>query len=203
MVNLAGDAEVPQHAQTLGGPAPESQAAIYAQLNDELFEKLVLNHVYPAGRDHDVWAALLEPGLVERTKQTLIECHARNRRATRRRNRKMQEFTEQCQGLGARAQAQLAIANAEHDKRTRAATNFGRMVGDAIAEINDICTMRHRGSSARHELDRALRAISEHKSAAEEAAIVPEPHDHALWELLHTLGKKPAEQAPTESTDAP
>lgn len=145
---------------------------------------------------------LLEPGLVERTKQTLIECHARNRRATRRRNRKMQEFTEQCQGLGARAQAQLAIAKAEHDKRTRAATNFGRMVGDAIAEINDICTMRHRGSSARHELDRALRAISEHKSAAEEPPSCRNPTITHCGSC-YTLGKEPAEQAPTESTDAP
>lgn len=201
MVNLAGDAEVPQHARTEGGSATVRSVARYAKLDDELFEKVVLNNAYPAGRDHEVWAALLAPELVERTKQTLMACHARNRRATRRKNRTMAELTEQCRGLGAQAQAKLAAAKAEHEDRTRAATNFERMVGDAIAEVNDVCTMRQRGSSAtqyRHQLDKALRAISEHKSAAEEAAIVPEAHDHALWNVLHTLGDDHADQGANE-----
>lgn len=201
MVNLAGDADVPQHARTTEGPVTERQAATYAHFDDELFEKVVLNNVYPAGRDDTVWSILLEPELIERTKQTLIACHARNRRATRRKNRQMDELTEQCRGLGPRGQSELAIAKAEHEARTRAAKNFERMVGDAIAEVNDVCTMRQRGSSAtqyRHRLDRALRAISEHKSAAEKAAIVPEPHDHALWNFLHTLGCDDTDSGATE-----
>lgn len=201
MVNLADGADLPQHARTNGGPVTGDPAAAYAHLDDQGFEKVVLRHAHPPTRDARVWAALLNPDVIERTTEALVACHARNRRATRRKNRQMAELEAACRTQGARGQAQWADAKNEHEARTRAAKNFERMVGDAIAEVNDVCTMRQQGSSAtryRHQLDSALRAISQHKNASEESAITPEPHDHALWNVLHTLGDGPADQAATD-----
>ncbi|TXH13609.1 MAG: hypothetical protein E6R00_10145 [Gammaproteobacteria bacterium] len=150
-------------------------------------------------RDPRVWAELTAPDLIGRTRQALIAMHARNSGAMQRRKARISTFHAECLADGPAGRAAWLRAKADYENWKHGASNFGRTVSAALAEVNDIDALRAQAagtaSALKAQLTCALNAIRLHRAACDEADIAPEPHDIALWNTLESLAAGPNELA--------
>ena len=171
-------------------------------LGDQDFEAVVLRNAHPPTRDREIWTQLTAPDLIGRTRQALTEMHARNSGAMRRKKAALSAFHAQCLKKPHGGQEAWVQAKADYEQWKVGAANFERMVGGALAEVNDIRDLRaqERGSSGvlQAQLSHALNAIRTHRDACDTADIEPEPHDLALWSTLEHVAATDAALIPQE-----
>lgn len=166
-------------------------------LSDHDFEDILLKHAHPPVRDPHVWAELVSPALIERSRQTLIAMHGRNSGAIQRRKARLTTFQAQCIRKGQQGHEAWLRAKADYETWKLSATNFGRTVSAALAEVNDIVTLRSQTADntgrLQAQLNTALNAIRAHRAACGDAELAPEPHDLTLWETLQSIAAGNAE----------
>lgn len=117
--------------------------------------------------------------------------HARNSGAIQRRKARLTTFQAECIRNGHAGHEAWLRAKADYETWKLGATNFGRTVNAALAEVNDIVTLRSQTADntgrLQAQLNTALNAIRAHRAACGDAELAPEPHDLTLWETLQSI----------------
>lgn len=164
-----------------------------ADLEDSQFESVIIANAHPPNRDPEVWAALTDPNLIDRTRDTLTTLYQRNMGGIIKRRDEHEAFRRECRALGRSGWKSLAAAQAEYEERRRRATNFGRTMQNALAVVKETrrninrATNHQTAQDMRERLRELAQALQKHQVAHARIGGVAEQHDYELWQALDRI----------------
>lgn len=167
-----------------------------ARLDAVPFTELVCRLAFSRSKavDAPLWARLLEADLVVRTEAALQRAWDRNAAAIERRRQEWIRSTEARVGAKVDATEWQLAQNDFHDWCARA-EKFAAVVGKALQEVQRAARkhIRDHGGQAgdsvhyRRQLQTVAAAIRDHRAALDEAEVIAENHDIALWSVLDAV----------------
>ncbi|MFI6769326.1 hypothetical protein [Streptomyces sp. NPDC050355] len=163
------------------------------RLDDSDYEQLVLDHAHPPARDPGVWAVLIDPALIDRTRGALNTLFQRNSSVLRKRREEREQFRLACFARGQAGKEEWFASKREYDAWRHRAANFSRTVQNALSEINK--AKKDLNRSLNHQVaqnhrdrlrDLAL-AVHKHQAAHARAGGIAEQADYELWRALDQI----------------
>ncbi|WP_329126100.1 hypothetical protein [Streptomyces sp. NBC_01353] len=164
-----------------------------AALNDGEYEQLVVIHAHPRRREADVWAALIHPDNIDRTRTAATTVHARTAATIRWKKAEREKYQQECHARGYEGKQEWFASKPEFEQWKRRTGNFHQMMQAAIAELGRAKrdTNRAQGDRGvgqqRDTLRKLAVAIHRHQAAHARAGGIAEQADYELWRLLDTL----------------
>ncbi|MEU5239891.1 hypothetical protein ACH4UR_31855 [Streptomyces lydicus] len=163
------------------------------RLDDAGYEQIVLDNAHPPARDQETWAALIDPALIDRTRDALNTLFQRNSSVLRKRREEREQFRLECFARGQAGKEEWFASKREYDAWRHRAANFSRTVQNALAEINRVKKEINRSINhqvAQNHRDRlrdlAL-AVHRHQAAHARSGGVAEQADYELWQALDSI----------------
>ncbi|MFF8610891.1 hypothetical protein ACF06X_33835 [Streptomyces sp. NPDC015346] len=164
-----------------------------AALDDSEYEQLVVTHAHPRRRDEEIWAVLIHPDNIDRTRQAAVNVHARTAATMRRKKAEREEYQQECHARGYEGKQEWFASKPEYEQWKRRTGNFHQMIQAAIAELTRAKKNVNRAAGdqsvgqQRDTLRKLATAISRHQAAHARAGGIAEQADYELWRLLDTL----------------
>jgi hypothetical protein len=183
-----GGGRGPRRAHPAAGADP-------ATLDEIPFAELACRLVFSRskGADAPLWARLLEADLVVRTETALQRAQERNAAAIERRREEWILYAEA--RVGSKVDAtEWQLAQNEFRAWCARAESFAGVVAKALVEVERARRkhVRHGGETGdsahyRYLLQTLAGAIRTHRVALDDAEVIAEGHDIALWSVLDTV----------------
>lgn len=192
LAHAAGSADTESTPQSAAGRND------IGSLPDEQFQEVLIEQAYRPRRSPELWSQFTSPQLIARTRSVLVMLYTRNECTMERRAAEISATQAECAQQGHRGRNRFLAANARYKKWRVGAANFGRTIGGALAEVNEIYGQHiHAGGADQQELrtllNAALTAIKNHQKESDAGDYEPASHDLQLWKILEAVGEMPAE----------
>ncbi|AJT68991.1 hypothetical protein [Streptomyces chattanoogensis] len=163
------------------------------RLDNDAYERLVLDNAHPPARDQETWELLLSRPLIDRTRDTLSALVQRNVSALRKRKAEREAFQTECFARGPAGKKDWFDTRNEYEEWRHRAANFARTVQNALADVNR--AKRDHNRSANHTVAQEHReclrklalAVQRHQAAHARAGGVAEQPDYELWRVLDQI----------------
>ncbi|MFF7190528.1 hypothetical protein ACFZAR_36155 [Streptomyces sp. NPDC008222] len=162
-------------------------------LDDEHYERLVLDNLFPPRRDTEVWELLTNADNIERTRALLSSIHQRTAATLRRRKAEREEFQQECWTRGADGKKAWFESRPEYESWRKRAANFHQRAQAGISELTKISRDRNRANnqqnrdSSRDTLRLLAIAVQRHQAVHAKAGSIAGQEDYELWQLLDRL----------------
>lgn len=168
-------------------------ASDLAQLSDGELEELLTSNIHPPTRDPEVWAAIVHPDNVERTRTIMLNVHERTASVLRRRKTERDEFRVQCFARGEAGKREWFETQAESEALRRRTANFHQRVQRALSEL--VKAQRDANRAQNHSLAVEQRetlrklaiAVQHHQAVHARQGGIADQSDYELWQLLDRL----------------
>lgn len=164
-----------------------------SRLDDAVYEQLVLDNAHPPARDPEVWAALIDPALIDRTRDALNALFQRSSSVLRKRREERERFRLECFARGPAGKQEWFASKREYDAWRHRAANFSRTVQNALSEINKAKkelnrSMNHQVAQNHRDRLRDLAcAVHRHQAAHARSGGIADQADYELWRTLDRI----------------